>query len=261
MRIKANGITFECVVEGRKGAPWLAFSNSLATNLTMWDPQAAALADAFRILRYDQRGHGGTDAPAGPYSFAQLIADVIALFDALDITQAHFVGLSMGGATALGLAEQHPGRVDRVVVCDSPCMSTPASTKQWEERSAAAAKGGMEAMVESTLARWFPPEVLAARPAHVERVRHMIRTTPVNGFIGGAAALADHNYNSAVGGVMRPVLFMAGEKDGVTPVVMKDMHRRLTGSRFVELAGAGHISNLDRSLEFNAALRDFLGAG
>ena len=88
----------------------------------------------------------------------------------------------------------------------------------------------------------------------------MIRTTPVNGFIGGAAALADHDYNSTVTTAMRPVLFMAGEKDGVTPAAMKDMQRRLAGSRYVELAGAGHISNLDRPVEFNAALREFLGA-
>lgn len=260
MRVKANGITFECKIEGREDAPWLTFSNSLATNLAMWDPQAAALSDSFHILRYDQRGHGGTDAPAGPYSFTQLIADVIALFDALDIPRAHFVGLSMGGATALGLAEQRPGRTDRVVVCDSPGKSTPDSAKQWQERSAQAAKGGMEAMVESTLARWFPPETLAAKPAHVERVRHMVRTTPVNGFIGGAAALADHDYNSAVGTVMRPVLFIAGERDGVTPAAMKDMKGRLPGSRYVELRGAGHISNLDRPAEFTAALREFLAA-
>jgi len=260
MRIKANGITFECAVAGREGAPWVAFSNSLATSLAMWDAQAAALAGAFRVLRYDQRGHGGTDAPAGPYSFAQLLTDTVALFDALDIPRAHFVGLSMGGATALGLAELHPGRVDRVVVCDSPCMSTPASAKQWEERSALAAAGGMESLVESTLARWFPPEVHAARPSYLDRVCHMIRTTPVNGFIGGAAALADHDYNSAVATVTRPVLFMAGAKDGATPAAMKDMQGRLAGSRYVELAGAGHISNLDRPAEFTAALRDFLGA-
>jgi 3-oxoadipate enol-lactonase len=260
MRIKANGITFQCRIEGRDGAPWLAFSNSLATNLSMWDAQAEAVAGAFRVLRYDQRGHGGTDAPAGPYSFAQLIADAVALFDALNIARAHFVGLSMGGATALGLAELHPDRVDRVVVCDSPCMSTPASAKQWEERSALAASAGMGALVEPTVARWFPPEILSARPAYLDRVRHMILTTPVDGFLGGAAALSDHDYNSAVTTVTRPVLFMAGEKDGVTPAAMKDMHGRLAGSHYVELPGAGHISNLDRPAEFTAALRDFLVA-
>jgi 3-oxoadipate enol-lactonase len=260
MRIKANGITFNYEIEGPEDAPWLVFSNSLATNLTMWDPQAADLEGSFRILRYDQRGHGGTDAPAGRYTYATLVADALALFDALGIKRPHFCGLSMGGAAALGLAELHPDRVDRVVVCDSPAMSTPASAQQWEERIAIARKGGMEPLVDSTMARWFPPETHAAKPAHLDKVRAMIRTTPVNGFIGCSAALADHDYNTAVATVTRPVLFIAGSKDGVTPAAMKDMCARLKGSRYVELEGAGHISNLDRPAEFTRAVREFLGA-
>jgi 3-oxoadipate enol-lactonase len=259
MRIKANGITFNYAVEGADGAPWLVFSNSLATNLHMWDPQADDLKRSFRILRYDQRGHGATDAPAGRYSFATLVADALALFDALGIARPHFCGLSMGGATALGLAELHPDRVDRVVVCDSPAMSTPAGALQWEERIAVAQTSGMAALVDSTLARWFPPETLAAKPPHLETLRRMIGATPVNGFIGCAAALADHDCNTAV--ATRPVLFIAGSKDGVTPAAMQDMHARLPGSRYVELDGAGHISNLDRPVEFTTAVREFLAAG
>jgi 3-oxoadipate enol-lactonase len=260
MRIKANGIAFNCEIDGHDGAPWLVFSNSLATNVSMWDPQVADLGRSFRILRYDQRGHGGTDAPAGRYTYATLLADAVALFDALDIKRANFCGLSMGGATALGLAQLHPDRVDRIVVCDSPCMSTPATAAQWEERIAVAQAGGMKALVDSTMARWFPPETHAAKPAHLDTVRQMILTTPVNGFIGGSAALADHNYNAAVATVTRPVLFIAGSKDGVTPVAMKDMNARLAGSRYVELEGAGHISNLDRPAEFTRTVREFLGA-
>jgi 3-oxoadipate enol-lactonase len=260
MRIKANGITFNCEIDGHDGAPWLVFSNSLATNLSMWDPQVADLGHSFRILRYDQRGHGGTDAPAGRYTYATLLADAVALFDALDIKRANFCGLSMGGATALGLAQLHPDRVDRIVVCDSPCMSTPATAAQWEERIAVAQAGGMKALVDSTMARWFPPETHAAKPAHLDKVRQMILTTPVNGFIGGSAALADHNYNAAVATVTRPVLFIAGSKDGVTPAAMKDMNARLAGSHYVELEGAGHISNLDRPAEFTRAVKEFLGA-
>lgn len=258
MKLKANGITINYQVDGPEGAPWLVFSNSLATNLTMWDEQARALEQPYRVLRYDQRGHGGTDAPAGRYSFATLLADAIALLDALGIRKAHFAGLSMGGATALGLAEAHPDRLDRVIVCDSPCQSTPASTQQWEERIAVAQKQGIEALVEPTVARWFPPETLAANPPHIDKVRRMIRATPVNGFIGCAAALADHDYASAVATVKRPVLFMAGEKDGVTPVAMRKLSAALPGSRYVELPGAGHISNMDQPRAFTEVLRDFL---
>src|SRR5262249_62236377 len=108
MRVKANGITFNYRVDGPESAPWLVLSNSLATNVSMWDPQVAALAGAFRILRYDQRGHGETEAPAGRYSFDQLIADVLGLMDALSIKRAHFAGVSMGGGSRLGPAQRPP---------------------------------------------------------------------------------------------------------------------------------------------------------
>ncbi len=256
MKIKANGITINYEVDGPAGAPWLVLSNSLATDLAMWDEQARELKRGYRVLRYDQRGHGATEATAGRYTFALLMADALALMDALGIGKAHFAGLSMGGATALGLAEIHPERLDKVIVCDSPCQSTPVSAQQWEERIAIAQKQGMEPLVEPTVGRWFPPEVADA--PHVDKVRRMIRATPVDGFIGCAAALADHDYASAVATVRRPVLFLVGEKDGVNPPAMRKLNAALPGSRYVELAGAGHISNLDQPEAFNRAVSDFL---
>jgi 3-oxoadipate enol-lactonase len=259
MKIKANGISITYQVDGPDGAPWLVLSNSLATNLAMWDDQARELGRALRVLRYDQRGHGTTEAPAGRYTFELLIADALALMDALAIKKAHFGGLSMGGATALGLAQKHPDRLDRVIVCDSPCQSTPTSSQQWEERIVVAQKQGMEALVEPTLARWFPPEAIKANPPHLDKVREMIRTTPVNGFIGCAAALADHNYAAAVATATRPVLFMVGEKDAAA-APMRRLNEALPGSRYVELPGAGHISNLDQPEAFTRAVKDFLAA-
>ncbi len=260
MKIKANGININYQIDGADGAPWLVFSNSLATSLAMWDDQTAALKDSFRVLRYDQRGHGGTDAPAGRYPFDTLLDDALALLDALGIQKAHFAGLSMGGATALGLAERHPERFDRIIVCDSPCQSTPQSSQQWEERIAVAKEKGMEALVEPTVARWFPPETVAKNRPHLDKVRAMIRTTPLSGFIGCAAALADHDYASAVATVKCPVLFLVGEKDAPAPA-MRKLSEKLPGSRYVAIAGAGHISNMDRPVEFTKAVRDFITAG
>jgi 3-oxoadipate enol-lactonase len=260
MQVKANGITINYVVDGPDGAPWLVLSNSLATNLASWEDQVRGLKGAFRVLRYDQRGHGASEAPPGRYSFDLLLADALALMDALGIGKAHFAGLSMGGATALGLAELHPARLDKVIVCDSACQSTQTSAQQWEERIGVAQKQGMAALVEPTVTRWFPPEVIKANPPYLDKVRQMIRSTPVNGFIGCAAALADHDYAAAVATVKRPVLFLAGEKDGVTPAAMRKLHQLLPGSRYVELAGAGHISNLDQPAAFNRAVTDFLAA-
>jgi 3-oxoadipate enol-lactonase len=259
MKIQANGIAINYQFDGPDGAPCLVFSNSLATTLAMWDDQAAALKDSYRVLRYDQRGHGGTDAPAGRYAYDMLLADALGLLDALSIKKAHFAGLSMGGATALGLAERHPERFDRIIVCDSPCQSTPQSSQQWEERIAVAQKQGIEALVEPTIGRWFPAETVAKNPPHLDKVRAMIRNTPVNGFIGCAAALADHDYASAAPAVRHPVLFLGGEKDAAT-APMRKLSDRLPGSRFVELTGAGHISNMDRPAEFTRAIRDFLAA-
>ena len=259
MKIKANGITINYQIDGPDGAPCLVFSNSLATSLAMWDDQAAALKDLYRVLRYDQRGHGATDAPAGRYAYDTLLADALGLLDALSIKKAHFAGLSMGGATALGLAERHPERFDRIIVCDSPCQSTPQSSQQWEERIAVAQQQGIEALVEPTVSRWVPPEILAKNPPHVDKIRAMIRATPVNGFIGCAAALADHDYASAVATVKHSVLFLGGEKDAAT-APMRKLNEKLPGSRFVALAGAGHISNMDRPAEFTKAIRDFLAS-
>ena len=114
-------------------------------------------------------------------------------------------------------------------------------------------------LVGPTVARWFPPEVVKANPPHVDKVRQMIRTTPANGFIGCAAALADHDYAAAVAKLTRPVLFLVGEKDAAAPP-MRKLNEALSGSRYVELAGAGHISNLDQPEAFTRAVKDFLGA-
>jgi len=259
MKVKANGIDINYQIDGPDGAPWIVFSNSLATTTAMWDEQAAALKDKFRVLRYDQRGHGQTSVPGGRYAFDTLLADALGLMDALSIRKAHFAGLSMGGATALGLAERHPDRFDRIIVCDSPCQSTPQSSAQWEDRIKIAQDKGMDALVEVTLGRWFPAETVAKNPPHLDKVRAMIRATPVAGFIGCAAALADHDYASAAASVKRPVLFLCGEKDAPGPA-MKKLNEKLAGSRYVELPGAGHISNMDAPAAFTKAIRDFITA-
>ena len=260
MKIKANGIAFNYRIDGADGLPWLILSNSLATDLGMWDEQAEQLKGAFRVLRYDQRGHGQTDAPAGRYTFDLLVADVIALMDALAVPRAHWCGISMGGATGMGLVQHHAERFDRLVICDTPGQSTPATAAQWEERIASAQKGGMQVLLDSTIARWFPPETVKANPPHLDRLRKMILSTPVNGFAGGSAALADHDFRPGMRGVKRPILYMCGEKDGHNASVMRQMQQELPAAKYIELPGAGHISNMDQPARFTAAMREFLAA-
>jgi 3-oxoadipate enol-lactonase len=260
MKIKANGIAFNYDVTGSDNAPWLIFSNSLATNLHMWDQQAIDLKNSFRMLRYDQRGHGQTEAPGGRYSFDLIIADVIALMDALGIKRAHWCGVSMGCATGMGLVQKHHDRFDRMVLCDNPGRSSPETHRQWEERIAIAQQGGMAALLESTMQRWFPPETLKANPPHMDIIRKMILTTPVNGYIGCSAALGDHDFRPLMPKVKNPVLYMAGEKDGHNAAAMTVMQQELPGSQYIVLPGAGHISNMDQPAMFTKALRDFLAA-
>jgi 3-oxoadipate enol-lactonase len=257
MRISANGISFNVAIDGPDGAPWLVLSNSLMTNLSMWDDQVAELKKSFRVLRYDQRGHGGTQATEGAYSFDLLVADIVALLDALAIKRAHFAGISMGGMTALYLAQRHPQRFDRIIACDCGPASTPASAQQWKERIELAAERGMEALVEPTIGRWFPPEFLAGKTPVLDQVREMIRTTPFAGFRGCALALSDYDLRPGLAGIDRPTLLVVGTKDA-TLAGIRQIKEAVRGAALVELEGAGHISNLEQPAAFTGALRDFL---
>ncbi len=259
MRINANGISINYQIDGPEGAPWLVFSNSLVTNLSMWDDQVADLKSSFRILRYDQRGHGGTQVTDGKYSFDMLTADAIGLLDALSITRAHFAGISMGGMTAMFLAERHPERFDGVIACDFGPASTPVSAQQWQERIDLATAKGMEGLAEATVARWFPPEFIAAKAPVIDKTREMIRTTPFKGFAGCAAALSDYDMRPGLGAVRNPTLLIVGTKDATLGGI-RQVRDAVPGSKLVELEGAGHLSNLEQPKNFSQAIRDFLQA-
>jgi len=257
MLVNANGISINAEIEGREGAPWLVLSNSLMTNFHMWDDQVAELKSSYRILRYDQRGHGGTQATTGPYSFDLLVADVIALLDTLAIKRAHFAGLSMGGMTALFLAERHRERFDRIIACDCGPASTPASAQQWKERIDIAAKDGMAALVEPTVNRWFPPDFVASKAPVLDKIREMIRTTPFAGFAGCAQALSDYDLRGGLAGIDRRTLLIVGTKDA-TLAGIRQIKETVPGAELVELEGAGHISNVEQPAAFTRAIRDFL---
>ena len=257
MKTNANGIGINYQVDGPEGAPWIIFSNSLITNLSMWDDQAAALKGEFRVLRYDQRGHGGTDAPAGKYNFDMLTGDVIGLMDALSIRRAHFCGLSMGGMTALFLAQRHPDRFDRVIACDCGPASTPASAQQWKERIELGAEKGMEALVDITVNRWYSPGFVATKAPVLDKIRGMIRSTPYQGFAGCAYALSDYDTRPGLPGIKNPMLCMVGTKDAAVPGI-EAIHAAVPGSKLVKLEGAGHISNTEQPENFTQAIREFL---
>ena len=257
MQSRVNGININFEIDGPDNAPWLILSNSLLTNLSMWDDQVATLARSFRILRYDQRGHGGTEATAGDYSFDLLVADIIALIDMLGIGRAHFCGLSMGGMTALFLAQRHPQRFDRIIACDCGPNSTEASAQQWKERIEVASRDGMQALVEPTITRWFPPDFVATKAPVLDKVRGMIRSTPLAGFRGCAMALSSYDLRGGLGGIDRRTLLIVGTKDA-TLAGIRQIKEAVRGSALVELEGAGHISNVEQPAAFTGAVVDFL---
>jgi 3-oxoadipate enol-lactonase len=259
MKTQANGITFNCRIDGPEGAPWLMLSNSLATNLSMWDGQTADLAGEYRVLRYDQRGHGASEAPPGDYDFDLLADDAAALMQAHGIEACHFLGLSMGGMTAMGLGLNHPERLRSLTICNSRADVTEEFAEIFDTRIAIAHEQGMEALVETTVERWFTKDLRAGAPAFLDDVREMVRTTPVPGYAGCARAVQNLDYMSRLKAIDKPVLFIAGAQDIATPPErMRAMQAAISGSQYVELDPASHLSNLEQPQAFTAAVRDFL---
>ncbi|WP_137045291.1 alpha/beta fold hydrolase [Pseudolabrys sp. FHR47] len=251
-----GGVSIRYRIDGRNGAPWIMFSNSICTDLSLWDDQAAALAADFRVLRYDQRGQGGSSVPSAPCNFDQLGGDVAALLDHLGIDRCTFVGLSMGVPTGLDLYAKHPQRIERLVLCDGQAATAPAGAAGWEERIEMARRDGMEAFADATVARWFSSDQV--KEGRADCVRKMIATTPFAGFEACARALQNYAYVDVLPRITAPTLLIVGKDDGRIPETMARMRDAIAGSRLVEIAGAGHIPNIAQPEQFNRALDAFL---
>ena len=259
--LSVNGVEIAYRIDGDESAPWLVLSNSLATDHRMWDPQINILTQTHRILRYDTRGHGQSEATPGPYSFEHLVGDLTGLMDALDISVADILGLSLGGMTALGLALDHPDRVNRLICCNARADAPPAYADGWRERIEIARQKGMSALCDGTLARWFT-DAYRFDPHHgaeIASVRGMIESTSVDGFCGCAHALIQLDYLPRLNEIKVPSLFIAGQDDAAAPpAVMEDMAARIPNHEFVILQDTAHLSNLNNPTAFNAAVSDWL---
>lgn len=258
MKVHANKLAFEFQIEGKTGAPWVILSHSIATDNSMWEEQARALGERFRVLRYDTRGHGGSEVPPRAYRMEDLVGDAVGLMDALSIEKAHYVGISLGGMTALGLALSHPQRLWSVAVCDSRADAPADFRAAWEERIQTAQAQGMEALVEPTVRRWFLPASLSDKSAVIDKVRAMIRRTSPIGFIGCARALQTLDYDTRLHAITVPTLLLAGERDGDIPELNQTMCTQISSAQQVTIPNAGHISNLEQPQAFLRALLDFL---
>jgi len=254
--IEHDGARIHYRFDGPAGAPALVFSNSLGTNLSMWDAQVAALGARFRILRHDTRGHGQSSVTPGPYSITQLGRDVVALLDALEIERADFCGLSMGGMTGMWLGVYAAARVHKLVLSNTAAKIGTAEI--WNARMDAVRQGGMAAVAESILQRWYTPVFRERSPAEIERTRQMILSTPPDGYVANCAAIRDMDQRETISRITAPTLVIAGAKDPVTTT--EDAHfiaGRIPGAKCAEL-DAAHLSNIEASEAFTGTLAQFL---
>lgn len=257
MHARANGIDIRYAVSG--SGPWLTLSHSLCCDASMWAPQMSELERRFRVLRFDTRGHGGSDAPAGAYTFEQMTDDVLGLLDALQIERTHYCGLSMGGMIGQHLALMAPGRIDRLVLADTTSRMPPEAAPLWAERIRVATGQGMEPLVQPTLERWFTAPWRAAHPEVMERIGGLIRATPVAGYIGCAQAIASIDITDRLHEVKVPTLVVVGDQDvGTPPAMSQTIAAAIPGARLEVILEASHLSNIEQTETFNKLLLDFL---
>jgi 3-oxoadipate enol-lactonase len=258
--VLVDGVELNVRVDGPGDAPALVLSNSLGTDLSMWDPQMPALRERFRVVRYDLRGHGASDVALGPITIDRLGHDVVDLLDALGIERAHVCGLSVGGLVSTWLAARRPDRVNRAVL---GAVAARIGTRElWQDRAEAVRSGGMAAVVDAVLTRFFSERFRSERPDVVARVGQVLAATPPEGYAAACLALRDADLGEEVAGIAAPTLVVVGREDPATSVAEAEwLHARIRGSGLVVLDDAGHLCNLEQPERFTDAVVGFLSGG
>lgn len=246
-------------LEGPAGAPVLVLSNSLGTDLHMWDVQMPAFTEHFRVLRYDTRGHGASGVTPGPYTVEQLGRDVLALLDALDIPRAHFCGLSMGGLIGQWLGIHAGERLSKLVLCNTAAKI--ANDEVWNTRIDIVLKGGQQAMRDlrdASIARWFTSAFAEAQPAQAAHITAMLAATSPEGYAANCAAVRDADFRETLGAIAAPTLIVCGSQDPVTTTENgRFMQARIAGAELAEFTAA-HLSNVEAGDRFTRRVLDFL---
>jgi 3-oxoadipate enol-lactonase len=225
----------------------------------MWDPQIAALKDSYRILAYDTRGHGSSEATKGAYTLELLADDLFHLLKELNVKNAHYCGLSMGGMIGQTFALKYPGLFRTLTLADTTSRYPEAAAPLWADRVKTAEAKGMEPLVQPTLERWFTEPFRKANPGPVEAIGKLIRSTPVAGYVGCCQAIPKINVTARLKEIKTPILVIVGEQDPGTPVAMaREIHENAPGSKLVVLPQAAHLANLEQPEGFARALAEFI---
>ena len=244
-------------VDGPSHKHALVFSNSLGSDLRIWDPMVPYLAGDFRLIRYDTRGHGLSEALPPPYSSADLARDVVGLLDQLQIKEAVVCGLSVGGVIAQQLAIEHPDRVRALVLCDTGArIGTVAS---WEERIATVKAHGLGVLAAPSMERWFSGDFRRRHGAALRGYANMVVRTAVDGYVGTCCALRDTDLTQAAASIDKPTLVLCGDQDIATPPDMaRDLAKIIPRARLALISGAAHISCVEQPAVMATQIRQFL---
>lgn len=255
MFIETAGLTVHAQADGPLEAPPVLLLHSLGTSLHVWDEQARALADAWRVIRIDLRGHGLTGVPPGPYAIEQMARDALSVLAALGVARVHVGGLSIGGVVAQAMASLAPGAVASLMLCDTAMALPPAA--MWPERAAAVRAHGVASIADAVMARWVTPG-FAASPAATGLRQMLLRTDP-EGYAGAAEALAAADRTEATRALRLPALVLVGDQDQATPLSSAEALRdAIPGARLAVLRGAAHIPTVEQPALVSAAMLEFL---
>lgn len=231
-------------------APIVVLSGSLGTDLSMWDPQMKALSHSFRVLRYDLRGHGSSPVPAGPYSIADLSADLLGLLNRLEIERASLCGVSIGGMASIWTAAHAPARVDRLAVCCTSAWLDPEGS--YRARAASVRELGIEPIADAVLARWFTPGYTDTHPELDRRMRRSLVGTPREGYAGCCEAIADMDLRPGLPAIEAPTLVIAGRDDPATPPAHGQLIADgIPAARMAVVPQAAHLANIEQAERVN----------
>jgi 3-oxoadipate enol-lactonase len=245
-------------VEGPENAPWLLLSNSLGTTIDLWAGQLGRFTQSFRVVRYDTRGHGRSDAPSGPYTLDQLGTDALMILDAAGAARAHVCGISIGGLTAMWMALHAHERIDRLVAANTAARI--GTAELWDDRIRTVRSAGTAALAEATMTRWFTQQFRQRHPSTVDAFRSMVAACSSDGYAGCCAALRDADLRDDLHRIIAPTLVVTGTHDVATPPAGADVIReRIPGARKLALDCA-HLSNVEQAEAFTSAVVEFLSS-
>ena len=254
-----SAVAVSYTVDGAADAPVVVLSNSLGATRGMWDPQVPALAERYRVVTYDARGHGESPAPPGPYTLDDLVDDLVALLDEVGAERAHVAGLSLGGMTAMRLAVREPQRLDRLAVL---CTSAKPDPQPFLDRAAAVRSGGTAPLATAIAARWLTPDYAAEHPELVARLESMIAGADDDGYAACAEVVAAVDLREDLARITSPTLVISGQEDlALPPAHQQLIAGGIPGARLLTLSPGAHLANLEQPQQVTESLLGHFDGG